>query len=143
MLRSDALLLEGLRAGQEPAFAELFQRYYRRVYGILYRLVGEEADDLAQEVFLRLYRRPPGAETALSAWLYRVATRLGYNALRAERRRQSYQQRAWESEANHQPGASRNAPEPEDQATRSETQHLVRQALARLSRREAQILVLR
>ncbi len=118
MLRSDALLLEDLQAGQEAAFAELFQRHYRRVYGILYRLVGEEADDLAQEVFLRLYQRPPGgADPGLSTWLHRVATRLGYNALRAERRRQS-RQRAWEGDAS-QTSRAGLSPEPETHAERS------------------------
>lgn len=39
------------------------------------------ADDLAQEVFLRLYRNPPDDPEALGAWLHRVLTRIGYDYL--------------------------------------------------------------
>ena len=74
----DTDLLARLRAGDEAAFETLFRRHYALVYGIVYRLAPDEADDLAQEVFLRLYRRPPRAgDSNLAAWLYRVAVNVG------------------------------------------------------------------
>ena len=72
-------------------FDALFLRHYRRVHGILRRLLGsdEEAEDAAQEVFLRLYRQEtlPPDETGLSRWLARVATNVGLNVIRSDRRR--------------------------------------------------------
>lgn len=139
---TDAKMLENLRAGHEAAFEALFRRYYGRVYGLLYRLVGSEAEDLAQEVFLRLYRRPPSAPgTDVGAWLYRVAANLGYNALRARRRWRSYRDTL--GEASDGTGWQRQEPSPEVSAERAEEHRLVRAALARLKPRQARLLALR
>jgi RNA polymerase sigma-70 factor (ECF subfamily) len=78
-------------------FETLFLRHYGRVFGILRRLLGsdEAAEDAAQEVFLRLYRQeaPPTDDTGLSRWLARVATNVGLNLLRADRRQRERLQR--------------------------------------------------
>jgi RNA polymerase sigma-70 factor (ECF subfamily) len=70
--------------------AELFQAQRRRLWGLAYRLTGsaEEADDVVQEAFARLLdptRRP--IDGAAGAWLARVVTNLGIDALRRRRRR--------------------------------------------------------
>src|SRR5512147_2107708 len=77
----------------EPAFDDIFTKHYPRVFAILFRLTGDraEADDLAAETFWRLWERPPASAENLAGWLYRVATRMGYNALRANRRRERYE----------------------------------------------------
>jgi len=88
------------RQGEDPPpFEALFKDHWSGVYATLVRLTGdrEEAEDLALEVFLRLHRRPPllgGARANLAGWLYRVATRLGLNALRDRRRRRHHQDEA-------------------------------------------------
>src|SRR5258706_14181609 len=68
------------------AFEMTFSRYYSLVYRLAYRYVGQpdEAEDIAQEVFLRFYHLPPHAanEAQQRAWLCRVAINLGLNALR-------------------------------------------------------------
>jgi RNA polymerase sigma-70 factor (ECF subfamily) len=141
---TDAALLRQLRAGHAPsaAFEELFRRHYRRVYEVLYRLVGDDADDLAQEVFLRLYRRPPTAdETDLAGWLYRVSTNVGYNALRSRRRLTRY--RDLLGAVTGALGWRRTPPDPAAEAERRDEQARVRAALARLNERQAAILVLR
>jgi len=141
-MNAEAILLEGARAGQEAAFEALFEQYYRRIYAVLYRLVGDEADDLAQEVFLKLYYCPPQrAESKLAAWLYRVATNLGYNALRA-RKRWEIRRDALGAEA-HGADWQGEAPSPEAWAERQEERHHVRATLAQLKKREAILLVLR
>jgi len=138
----DAALLRNLHAGETAAFEALFRRYYRRIYGLLYRLAGDEAEDLAQEVFLRLYDRPPMASgTDLGAWLHRVATNLGYNALRARSRRRSY--RDLLAKVTGGTGWQHPEPGPEAQAVQTEQQRRVRAALARLKKRQAALLTLR
>ncbi len=143
---SDARLLAGLRSGEEPAFESLFAKHWRTVYGILFRLTGsrEEAEDLAQEVFVRLYRNPPNLREhpTLAPWLHRVATNLGYNALRKgsrESRRQERVQRLSDAEES----AGLHSMNPEDASLVSEERATVRQALAQLSEREQACLVLR
>lgn len=134
---SDTALLADTARGDTAAFETLFQRHYDRVYGILFRLVGErgEAEDLAQEVFLRLndHARRRNHDDSVGAWLYRVATNLGYNALRDRRRR-------WQRDVNLVPPEAGDA---EAEVARREERRAVRAALARLSERQAQLLILR
>jgi RNA polymerase sigma-70 factor (ECF subfamily) len=132
----DALLLQRLNEGDSTSFEELFRRHYDRVYGILYRMLGtrQQAEDLAQEVFLRLYRRPPRHGDNLPGWLYRVAMNQGYNTLRAERRRTAREDAAQPHEAA-QPGV-------EDALVRRNDVAQVRATLAALPRRSAQLLIM-
>jgi RNA polymerase sigma-70 factor (ECF subfamily) len=148
---TDNLLLERIRQGDTASFETLFYHHYDRVYGLLFRLVGSrgEAEDLTQEAFLKLYRhafakRPLGknpinagcaAEHNISAWLYRVATNLGYDALRGRRRRQQ-RDRLLLPDPQGSPGA-------EVEVERREEQTAVRAALARLQQRQVQLLLLR
>jgi RNA polymerase sigma-70 factor (ECF subfamily) len=54
----DARILRGLRSGIEEAYEELIQRYEQPVYGMVYRLLGNQSDasDVVQEVFLKVFR---------------------------------------------------------------------------------------
>jgi RNA polymerase sigma-70 factor (ECF subfamily) len=77
---------------EEPnAFEELVEKYQHRLVGVLHHLVGnqEEAEDLAQEVFLRIYRarKKYRARAKFSTWLFTIANNLALNALRSRRRR--------------------------------------------------------
>ncbi len=140
---AETALVEALRAGDEDAFEEIFRRHYPVVYGVLLRLTGspEEAEDLAQEVFLRLYQRPlAGGDGAnLGGWLYRVATNLGFNALRARQRRRARLLR-W---ARLEQPLGQSDPGPADDAERRFEAAAVRQALLGLSERDRVALVLR
>ena len=141
-MSTDAILLERLLAGGVAAFESLFRRHYQGVYQVLYRLVGDEADDLAQDVFLQLYHRPPRASgTDLGAWLYRVATNLGYNALRSRRRREHYRNTLGAITSGL--GWQRARTNPEEELEQKEEQSQIHGALARLKRRQAAVLVLR
>lgn len=137
---SDSLLLERTAQGDTSAFEALFYRHYDRVYGLLFRLVGnrEEAEDLTQEVFLKLYRHhfASGREHNVSAWLYRVATNMGYNAIRGRRRR-------WQRNSVLVPDPSEQPDTPAETVARQETQATVRAALAHLAPRDSQLLLLR
>lgn len=142
---SDAKLLLQLQAGDEAAFEALFLRHYERIYGVLFRLLGDRADaeDLAQTVFLKLYRAPQRVrvaddETNVVGWLYRVAVNDGYNALRSRKRRRTWQERLSQLWPSEQPPA-----DPARLVERQETQARVRQVLADMKPREAKLLLLR
>src|SRR5207253_3448524 len=78
-------------ADDATAFGELVERYQHRLIGIMHHLVGntEEADDLAQEVFLRVYRtrKRYHPQAKFSTWLFTIANNLALNALRSRRRK--------------------------------------------------------
>lgn len=139
----DSDLLARLREGDETAFEVLFRRHYGQVYGIVHRLAPDDADDLAQEVFIRLYRRPPrDRDSNLAAWLHRVAVNVGYNALRGGRRRT----RAADTECAAAEAdwlAERSARSTEACVVRRDAQWCVRRALRRIGRRRAALLILR
>ncbi len=134
---SDGLLLEQMGQGDVASFETLFLRHYDRVYGLLFRLLGDrgEAEDVAQEVFMKLYDNPfrPGEEHNVSAWLYRVATNMGYNAIRGRKR-------LWQRNNYLVPDPT---PDPVETVARNETTAKVRRALATLNPRQAQLLLLR
>src|SRR5205085_10215136 len=79
-------------ARDEPgAFKELLALYWPRVFGQFYKQLGDrqEAEDLAQDVFLRLYRNRRRYEprASFATWLYHIARIVGRNAIRGRRRR--------------------------------------------------------
>ncbi len=87
----DAQFVARVRAGQSEAFGVLVERYSARIYACLFRLVHnrEEAEDLAQETFVRAFRFLASFDSArpFRSWLYTIATNVGLNALRSRRRR--------------------------------------------------------
>jgi RNA polymerase sigma-70 factor (ECF subfamily) len=131
---------------QGTRFETLFLRHYGRVFGILRRLLGsdEEAEDAAQEVFLRLYRQDsiPTDEAGLSRWLARVATNVGLNILRSDRRQQARLQRTATLDQAEAPGRE-GRQDPAQAAIAHEETLLVRAALDRMTERARTILVLR
>jgi len=124
----------------QAEFEAVFHEYWPRIYQVLYRLTGdpEEAQDLALEVFYRMHQRPPARwdPLTLGGWLYRVATNLGYNALRSWKRRAQYERQAGTQALEDQAN-------PAEQAEQRIERRRVRQVLARMKPRSAELLVLR
>lgn len=83
---SDADLVRRTLAGEHDAFAALVARYQRRAYWIAYHVVGrtEDARDITQEAFTRLYRSLHAYDFARSfyTWFYRIVMNLAIDALR-------------------------------------------------------------
>src|SRR5262249_46366255 len=84
--RDDATrLLVRLRAGDRDAFEEVVRVYQHRVFGVAVRMLGNaaEAEEIAQEVFLRVHRSVGEfrGDAKLSTWLYAIASRLCLNRL--------------------------------------------------------------
>lgn len=135
---------EAERDAFDDVFERLFLDNYPRVVAVLVRITGERsrAEELAIDVFWRYYRHCFARKAALApdanvaGWLYRTATRIGIDSLRAEARRGKYEQRAASF-------ASRGGDTPFEDVLRGERQGRIRQALAKLRPEQSQLLILR
>ena len=89
----DIRLMLRVRQDDSVAFAELVELYQHRLVTVMHHLVAnkEEAEDLAQEVFLRVYRtrKKYRARAKFSTWLFTIANNLALNALRSRQRKPS------------------------------------------------------
>lgn len=141
---SDNRLLERISDGDEASFEMVFHQHYDRVYGLLFRLLGNraEAEDVTQDVFLklhhhafrkRLFKRQ--REHNIGAWLYRTATNAGYNAIRGRQRR-------WQRNTVLVPDSA-GSPGADKVVEQQERETAVRQALATLPERQTQLLLMR
>ncbi len=92
MARTDVQLMLDVKAGDEQSFELLLRKYRTPLVNFLYRMVRNTAvaEDLAQEVFLRVYRaRQQYAPSAkFTTWMFRIATNLALNSVRDNRHRQ-------------------------------------------------------
>lgn len=92
---SDAAIMLRVAAGDEAGFNYLVQKYHRSMINFLYRMVHSQAvaEELAQEVFLRVYRSRESyrAEAKFTTWLYRIATNLAVNHARDTRHERAAQ----------------------------------------------------
>lgn len=140
---TDNRLIENIAAGDTASFDTVFHQHYDRVYGLLYRLVGKrtEAEDLTQEVFVKLYNHAyqkrflPNRDHNLGAWLYRTAMNMGYNALKSGKRHD-------ERNTLLVPDP-KGAPSVHKTVEQHERETAVRYTLAKLNQRDAQLLLMR
>jgi RNA polymerase sigma factor (sigma-70 family) len=123
----------------DERFVDIFNAQFQRLSRLLDRLSGEPelASDLAQEAFIRLYRRG-SLPDAPEAWLISVAM----NLLRNERSGRSRHHRLLTVERGAR-AHSDPAPSPEQEAVDADSSRRVRAALDRLPEREARLLLLR
>lgn len=88
---SDARLVEAARLGDKAAFGHLVQRYERRLLRVIQRFVRDpdQAEDLAQEAFLRVYERLDqyDASRRFGPWLFRIGVNVTLDFLRRRKRR--------------------------------------------------------
>lgn len=96
---SDEELMRRLQGGEDAALAPLMQRWEVPVKRFVFRLVGNpaEAEDLAQEVFLRVYTKRSTYRTGakFSSWCFSIAANLAKNRLRWWKRRPALSLDAW------------------------------------------------
>ncbi|WP_233581108.1 RNA polymerase sigma factor [Acidipila sp. EB88] len=83
---SDAAIMLRVREGDDSGFTYLIEKYRKQIIYYMFRMCGNQAvaEELAQEVFLRVYRSRESyrAEAKFTTWLYRIATNLGVNYAR-------------------------------------------------------------
>lgn len=85
---TDTLLVQRAAAGDSRAFESLYRRHVRRVFGVIWRLVGgveARAEELTQEAFLRAWQALPGfrGDAAFATWLHRLAVNTALMNLRS------------------------------------------------------------
>ena len=120
-------------------FERLFLEEYPKVVAIAYRVLADRsaAEDVAQDVFIQFHRRvSPGDERA-AGWLHAAAVHSALNVIRGDRRR-ARRETAHAVDPAHAP-----VPNPERLVVEAESRREVRQALRKLPRRMAALLVLR
>jgi len=141
----DVRLMLEVRDDKAAAFEELMLRYQNRLVTVLEHLVGRRdlAEDLAQDVFLRIYRARkryvPGAK--FSTWLFTIANNVASNALRSQSRRREVN---WNSTAADSSGANNldqvaqaaSGLLPTRQIDKSEIREVVREAIGTLNERQ-------
>jgi RNA polymerase sigma-70 factor (ECF subfamily) len=114
-LNPDADLIERSQAGDQAAFKELVERYQTRVASIAYQVLGnyEDARDVAQKVFIKLYRGIGGFDPhkKFFTWLYRLTVNAAIDFLRAKKRR------SLENSLDERPDQYLNIPESEGDVT--------------------------
>ena len=90
----DFELIKRAQQGESAAFNEVVLAYRRRILGTITRLIArpEDVEDVAQEVFLRLYFSLDQLRTAevFEPWLYRLTVNAAYDYLRKQRRRMEF-----------------------------------------------------
>ncbi len=140
-LRSE-VLSSGDAGWPESAFEAAFIAHYPRIVTVIYRIVGNHsrAEELASDTFLKLYEQPFSPERFhnVAGWLYRTATRLGFDSLRSLARRKRH-----ESDAGGLFGHGTAPADPLEAVLHAERQRNIRKALVKLKPIEAQVLALR
>jgi RNA polymerase sigma-70 factor (ECF subfamily) len=145
-------LMLRVRNGDEEAFSQLVARYQDRLVGIFANMLGGDvaaAEDLAQEVFLRVYRARNGYEPTakFSTWVFRIANNLASNSRRTLGRRKEVQLQPVDSGAlgmNPQEKvlADKSSLLPTRQADKSELKQRVLEAMEGLNERQRMAILL-
>lgn len=146
----DIRLMLRVRDDDAQAFAELVELYHHRLVTVMHHLVGnaEEAEDLAQEVFLRVYRgrKKYHPKAKFSTWLFTIANNLALNILRTRQRKPTIPLNVRDSgplgprpaeQLVHDRGG-----QPEDRMAKRELAAIVQQAIETLNERQRIAVVL-
>jgi RNA polymerase sigma-70 factor (ECF subfamily) len=139
----DATIMLELRAGNMAGFDYLIQKYRKPIIHFMYRMVHNQAvaEELAQEVFLRVYRSRETyrAEARFSTWLYRIATNLGVNHARDtkhERTASTVYLDEPDAETGTTPDVADTTPDIEAKLLRQERLNAIRQHVLALPERQ-------
>lgn len=147
----DVQLMMRVKQGDDEAFAQLVGAYQDRLVGVFHHVLKEQthAEDLAQEVFLRVYRaRARYVPTAkFSTWLFRIANNLASNSRRSKGRRKEVPLNVRDSgplgpRPEEKLVADKSALMPNRQLDKREIRDVVREALDTLNERQRMALLL-
>jgi RNA polymerase sigma-70 factor (ECF subfamily) len=140
---SDAEIMLRVREGDDAGFNILIEKYNKPIIHFMFRMVHNQAvaEELAQEVFLRVYRsrQTYRAEAKFTTWLYRIATNLGVNHARDtkhERAAQNVYLDQPDPESGTTPDVADSRPTAEHEMVREERMRAIRQHVMALPERQ-------
>lgn len=147
----DIDLIERCKQGLPGAFDEFVLKYQKKVFNVAYRLLNnyDEANDIAQEVFVRVFRAIKGfrQESSIFTWLYRITVNLSKNRLkvlaREGRRTESLDDPISTEEGEIKREVAEDKPLPSQVLINQERQELIEAALASLDDEFRTVVVLR
>ncbi len=145
IVSDNARWIEEARMGDAAAFESLLRRYERPLYGYIYQLMSRNADDAAdllQETFIKVYRALPRipADVNFPAWLYRVARNCCLDEMRRRRRARWT---VWDGAQGAAMADRIGGADPEQMVMDREGSSAVQAVLARMSGRNREALILR
>ena len=147
---SDTELVERYLAGEPRRFQELVERYQDRMVNFIQRAIGDRdrAQDLAQEVFIRVYRHLNrfDREKKFSTWIYTIASNLAKNELRNRSRNPLvlFQTLTSSWDDDHRPLQFEDSSmRPDDLFRKRQLQQMVEQAAGELPAHHREVFILR
>ncbi len=147
----DVQLMLRVKDGDDSAFAQIVERYQNRLIGIFTSMFADSAlaEDLAQDVFLRIYRAKQGYEPTakLSTWIFQIANNLASNSRRSKGRKKEVQFQVGSSGSQPVQVGENNVTEksalmPTRQLDKAELQEHVQSALTVLNERQRMAVLL-
>jgi RNA polymerase sigma-70 factor, ECF subfamily len=147
-IRTEQIMVQQVVSGNTNEFGAIVDAHSPRVIRLAWRMVGsrEDAEEIAQEAFLRLYRALPEmrGECTLSTWLYQAVSRLAIDFLRREQlRRKIFWFRNRDEAYDPVEQVADPAASPRELLLASERRKRLRSALQQLSPRQRAVFVLR
>lgn len=146
-------LVRKLKARNPDAFESLMQSYQGPIFNMLFRMIGnrEEAEDLAQEVFITVFKRIDTfrGESSLATWIYRIASNHCINRKKYLTRRRHYDKRSFDDVGDRdqlgdgRAGVSERVPRPDEMAEGFQMERLIQEAISSLDEEQRLVVVLR
>jgi RNA polymerase sigma-70 factor, ECF subfamily len=145
--------VQSLKARDKRAFDQLISKFETPIFNLLYRMTGvrEEAEDLAQEVFITVYRKIDlfRGDAPLATWIYRIAYNLCMNRRKYLGRRRDRDRQAFDEVAERNivesgtMSTSSQVSRPDEMAEGHQMERLIQDAITALDEEQRVILVLR
>jgi RNA polymerase sigma-70 factor (ECF subfamily) len=144
----DVHLMMLFQDGNDEAFAQLVRRNQHKVFAVIFRFLRNraEAEDLTQEVFLRVYRTAARYEPTarFSTWLYSIATNISRNAIRSRSRLRTspLEIRSDDDEGFHRDLPDTTSPQPQTAMDKQEQDKAVMEAIDQLPEQQKVAIIL-
>lgn len=149
-MENEQNLIEKSKKGDADAFSELILAYEKKIISFTYRMLGntEDAEDAAQEVFVKAYRAISGfdGKSSFKTWLYKIASNVAMDELRKRKRRNSDKTISLYSESEdgeYELPLSSEKDEPFEEARKNELQKVLQNAIGELKDEYRLVVVMR
>ncbi len=149
MDRNEELLVSKAKAGDVAAFEQLIEAYQKKVYNLALRMTGnqEDAADLAQEAFIRVFRSISGfkEQSSFSTWIYRITTNVCLDEIRKRKNRKviSIDEDIHMDDGEMKRQIVSDDPLPDEMAERAELRNIVNDAINSLPEDQKVVITLR